>query len=84
MAQKQPNITINWKGKQGKGGLTETALDLLRKMMEPANSKKYQKFTDLNTKFEEIKSDYSDLMNGKFFNTENEIKMLSKYVRVLV
>ena len=76
---KQPNITINWKNKKNQRGLTETTMDTIRKLMV-----RHEKFTDLGTKLEEIKSAYEELKADKFFNIEKEIKMLNKFVRVII
>ena len=77
--QKQSNITINWKGKSDKRGLTEFTMETMRKMLG-----RHEKFPDINTKLEEIRVAYEELKADKFFSIEKEIKMLSKFVRVLI
>ncbi len=71
-------ITINWRHKTQERGLTETSLELLRKL-EIKATKNSSVFTDL---IKSIEKEYSVLQAQKIFDSKQEIEMLSKYIRI--
>ena len=73
------NLTINWKGKFGKRGLTEDACEFLIKQ-----SIKLKK-PSLEKDSEDLKKEYhAYMMNNKIFNLNDEVSFVGKYLKVLV
>jgi hypothetical protein len=78
---RQSFVTINWKGKFGRRGLTETSLEILRDLALRAktNGSNFQELVD------KLEKDYSTLIQqSKIFDLQEEIHINSKYVRVLL
>lgn len=85
MEKKKAMVTINWRGKENKRGLTETAIETLRRVGEKANrpiliedadklAGEYFKMYDKETT--------PDLKQLNIFSFERELEMVKQYVRV--
>jgi len=62
--------TINWKGKETIRGLTENALELLRKL-------------EMHKEAENLEGEYNHYkMNAKVFVFKEELEIVEKYVNV--
>lgn len=71
------NITINWKEKNGCRGLTEVAVETLRKLgVKQDNSQHITNAEELEKLYEKRKWD-------KDFNFAREVEIVSEYVDVL-
>lgn len=87
MNNSNSNLTVNWKGKDGKRGLSETALELMQKIL---NTKEKKGFVDLSHQYDELNKDYLNLTNPNIVDGEHkytfakELKIVEKYCRVLI
>jgi len=77
---RQSFVTINWRNKVGKIGLTEKTLETLRKL-SLKSKKNGSNYEDLVNKLEK---DYHDLKQVPIFDLQEEIKVNNKYVRVII
>jgi len=77
---RQSFVTINWRNKVGKRGLTEKTLETLRKLTLKSKKNGYN-YEDLVNKLEK---DYHDLKQVPIFDLQEEIKVNNKYVRVII
>lgn len=73
-------VTINWKNKVGKRGLTETSLELLRDLTLRAkkNGSAFQEIAD------KLEKNYSELKKQSVFDFQEEISINKKYVNVIL
>jgi len=68
------NLTVNWRGKEKKRGLTETAIELLRK-------------TDHHEDADHLLQQYNAMLSAKNepdkgYSFANELELVSHFVRV--
>jgi hypothetical protein len=76
---KKSSITINWKGKEGKRGLSELAIE---KLLSVGNKHKKD---DLVKKAEQLEADYNSLkIKEKIFDVQKEIDIVGKYINIRV
>jgi len=75
---RQSFITINWKNRFGKRGLTETSLEILRDLALRAkkNGGAFQDVVD------NLEKDCAHLKKNEIFDLQEEIRINQKYVRV--
>lgn len=65
------NITVNWTGKVGKRGLTETAIETLMKAGHHDNA-------------DNLKGRYHAMITAGEFGIQKELEMVKKFVRVKI
>lgn len=75
---KKSMVTINWRGKFGKRGLTENACDVMRKIS--IKTKKDQLMKDVDN----LKGEIYQLTQEKVFSLQKEIEIVREYVNVKV
>lgn len=77
---RQSFITINWKNKVGKRGLTETSLEILRDLALRAkkNGGAFQDMVD------SLEKDYANLKKNEIFDLQEEVRINNKYIRVIL
>jgi len=75
--KRQSHITINWQKKKGRRGLTEAAIEMMRKVSEKPNNPL------LEEQIKSLEKEYSNMwQQDVVFSFDDEIKMVQKYVRV--
>lgn len=77
---RQSFITINWKNRVGKRGLTETSLEILRDLALRAkkNGGAFQDMVD------SLEKDYANLKKNEIFDLQEEVRINNKYIRVIL
>lgn len=70
------NLTINWRGKEGHRGLTEYAVEKMRKFAAEEKNDSILKEAD------ELWSIYDRRRGEKDFTNREEIALVSEYMRV--
>lgn len=73
------SLTVNWQGKVGQRGLTETAIELMRGLSDKI------KKPNLIDEAEKLEKEYfGAIKNTKFFNFQQELDIVSKYIKVRI
>lgn len=85
MEKTKAMVTVNWRGKENKRGLTETAIETLRKTSLSANRPELtDEANKLHEEYEKLKEliHINGVRQSSLFSYDRELQLVKKYVRV--